>query len=68
MLDRIKHLFGIHKYVYVERLSIDSHFLRCKYCNKKFAMNTSVKCLIEWDQELADLYYRIKKDEPRQSD
>lgn len=54
--QRFKHLFGRHRFGYVARLSEDSHMLACTICNKRFAMNTSVKTILEWDQELEDMY------------
>lgn len=57
-MDRIKHIFGIHKYIYIKRLSESSHQLGCKYCDKKFALNTSVRMLINWDLEIEDLYHK----------
>lgn len=56
ILDRVKHWLGIHKYVYIKRLSFNSHQLGCKYCCKRFCMNTSVRLLVTWDQELEDFY------------
>ena len=61
ILDRIKHFFGVHKYYKIKRLSTNCHQLGCIYCKKKFAMNTSIKCLLDWDQELEDFYYFCDK-------
>jgi Fe2+ or Zn2+ uptake regulation protein len=61
MLDRIKHIFGRHKYIYIRRLSDHAHLLGCAYCNKIFCIHTKVKTLLEWDMELADLYYTLNK-------
>jgi len=47
-----------HKYGYVARLSPQAHMLACHRCQKRFAMNTDVKVLLDWDLELEDLYYR----------
>jgi hypothetical protein len=57
--NRIKHFFGVHKYYKIKRLSGDSHLLGCELCTKRFAMNTNVKILIDWDQELEDFYFKI---------
>ena len=48
-------LFG-HKYGYVARLSPQSHMLACKRCRKRFAINTDVRVLLDWDLELEDFY------------
>lgn len=50
-----------HKYAYVKRLSSATHQLSCKRCKKLFAINTSVKTVLEWDLELEDLYYTLPK-------
>lgn len=56
LTDQFKHLFGVHKYVYVKRLGQFSHMLRCAICAKKFCMNTSVRALLPWDQEMEDFH------------
>lgn len=56
MLNRIKHIFGIHKYLYIKSLSKYSHQIGCKYCDKKFVLNTSVRMLVDWDLEIEDFY------------
>lgn len=59
MLGKIKCLFGYHKFGYVARLSRQTHMLACHRCRKRFAMNTDVRCVLEWDQELEDLYMML---------
>jgi len=56
ILDKIKHFFGIHKYYKIRRLSDYSHLLGCELCEKRFSMNTSMKVLLDWDQELEDFH------------
>lgn len=56
--DHLKHLFGIHKYFYVKRLSNQSHMIQCVICNKKFSINTLVMVIVPWDKELEDFHIR----------
>jgi len=57
IIQRIKHLFGIHNYTYVKRLSPNSHMLKCSICSKRFVINTSARVLVDWDLEMEDFYY-----------
>jgi len=56
ILDRIKHIFGIHKYYEIMRLSCSCHLLGCRFCNKKFALSTSAKVILDWDLEIEDFH------------
>lgn len=53
---RFLHLFGRHRYEYIQRLSRDSHKLKCGICQKNFCMNTNVKVVVDWDLELEDFF------------
>lgn len=56
MLDRFFHVFGAHKYQRIMKMSDHSHLLKCAICKKYFAMNTSARVLVPWDQELEDFH------------
>lgn len=63
---RFFHLFGVHRYEYVVRLSEASHLCKCPICQKRFVLCTSAKVLVPWDQELQDMYVKygcIQEDE-----
>ena len=57
--QKLKHLFGFHKYYRIKKLSDHSHLLGCKLCPKLFAINTNVKVILDWDLELKDMYVRM---------
>lgn len=59
IINRIKHLFGYHKYFYIRQLSGGFHLVGCEFCKKKFAVSTSEKFLIEWDPGLEYCFNRI---------
>ena len=59
LIDKMKHLLGVHKYVYMRRLSNSSHLLGCQFCRKRFVMNTWTKSLIDWDMELEDFHVEM---------
>jgi len=48
-------VFG-HKYHFIKSLSRQSDMIGCKRCRKRFAMNHSVRCILEWDRELEKFY------------
>jgi len=55
-IEKIKHFFGIHKYVYLKKLSERSDLIECKLCKKKFCINYELKILLPWDKELEKFY------------
>lgn len=48
-------LFG-HKYFLIKRLTPWSKKIGCSRCAKQFGMNDDVKCIIEWSDELEEMY------------
>ena len=66
--EKIKHIFGRHRYAFYKRLSRDADMIVCTICKKKFAMSHSVKTVLEWDQELEDMYAMFDSLERKDSD
>lgn len=55
MKNILCYLFG-HKYQAIKKLSFNCHKLKCKRCDKKFAINHDMKVVLEWDLELEQLH------------
>lgn len=56
IVRRIKcKIFG-HNYYLLKELSSQSDLIKCERCNKMFAINYSVRCLLPWDRELEKFY------------
>lgn len=56
MLNRIKCLFGFHKYYVKQKFNNNSRRLGCKHCNGDWAMADRTKTIIPWDSELEEFY------------
>lgn len=48
-----------HQYAEIMRLSLSSHLIGCKRCDRRWGMNTDAHALIPWDMELMDMHLQM---------
>ena len=56
MLNKIKCKLGHHKYKTVKALSCQTDLIQCERCEKQYAMNYSVRCILPYDRDTQKFY------------
>jgi hypothetical protein len=60
MIQKIKCIFGKHKYHIIEEYSKDVRKVGCKRCLRQWGMNDRVQAFIPWDAELEEHHKHIR--------
>lgn len=58
MIGKLLCLFGRHKLHSLKRLGVSEH-IACERCFKQFGINHSVRGVIPWTADLADMYWNF---------
>ena len=56
ILNKLKCIFGYHKYYLIFKIDCVNRKIGCRHCYKQFGMNDRVKAVVKWDGELEELY------------
>lgn len=59
--DKVKCFFGKHDFVAVKKLSSQCYKIKCRKCQRYWAINHTVQSLLPWDKEMADFYEMFNK-------
>ena len=51
--------FCRHKFYVVQEFGDQTRRVACKKCKRQWGMNDRVQVMVEWDAELADMYFNL---------
>ncbi len=56
IFQRIKCFFGHHKYFLIFIIDYENRKIGCRCCKKLWGMNDNVQLIVEWDNDLENMY------------
>jgi len=59
--DKVKCFLGYHDFTKVKKLSDQCDKIKCKKCQKYWAMHNGMQLLIEWDKQAESFYDMFEK-------